>query len=96
MAVKTEPQVYRYLKAPLADYMEARDLTVRALQYKVSDNKFRVSHGTIGHLRNHTDRSVNKELAKRIAKALGVPYSILFVERSSNVQREVAPKGRAA
>lgn len=94
--VTIEPQVYRYLKAPLADYMEARDMTVRELQYKVSDDKYRVSRGTIGYLRLKTDRSVKKELAKRISKALGVPYNILFIEESSNVHREVAPKGKAA
>lgn len=94
--VTVEPQVYRYLKAPLAEYMDARGITVRELQYKVSDHKFRVSHGTIGHLRKNTDRAVNKELAKRISKALGVPYNILFVERTSNVHREVARPGRAA
>jgi len=94
--VTTEPEVYRYLKAPLADYMDARDMTVRELQYKVSDHKYRVSRGTIGHLRNNTDRSINKELAKRLVKALGVPYSILFVEKSSNVQREVARPEKVA
>ncbi len=95
--VTVEPQVYRYLKAPLAEYMEPRGITVRELQYKVSDHKYRVSHGTIGYLRLNTDRAVKKELAKRISKALGVPYNILFIERTSNVHREVArPKGKAA
>lgn len=95
--VTHEPQVYRYLKAPLAEYMEARDITVRDLQYKVSDHKYRVSRGTIGHLRNNTDRAINLELAKRLVKALGVPYNILFIEKTSNVHREGArPKGKAA
>lgn len=94
--VTVEPQVLIYLKAPLADYMDARGITVRALQHKVSDHKFRVSHGTIGHLRNSTRRPVKPELAKRLVKALDVPYSILFVERVSNVHREVARQEKVA
>ena len=94
--VTTEQKVEVKLKAPLADYMEARDMTVRELHYKVCDHKFKVSRGTIGHLRNNTDRAVKPELAKRLAKALGVPHSILFTIRSSTVQREVARQEKVA
>lgn len=94
--VTTEQKVEVKLKAPLAEYMEARDMTVRELHYKVCDHKFKVSRGTIGHLRKNRDRAVHPELAKRIAKALDIPHSILFTVKSSNVQREVAPKGKAA
>lgn len=88
--VTQEPKVEIRLRAPLAAFMDGRDMSVRDLQYKVNDRKHSWSHGTIGHLRKHADRSVNPELAKRIQKALDVPYSVLFVERLSTVQREVA------
>lgn len=93
--VTIEPKVEVRLRAPLGPFMTSRDLTVRGLQHKVSDHRFQVSHGTIGHLRKHADRSVDPELAKRLAKALDIPYSVLFVERISNVQREVARPGAA-
>lgn len=90
--VTTEPKVEVRLKAPLESFMDARGLTVRALQHKVSDHRYQVSHGTIGHLRKYTDRSVSPELAARLTKALDVPFSILFVERVSTVYREVAQR----
>jgi hypothetical protein len=74
----TEAVVRVRLKAPLATFMEARGMSVRDLQYKVSDRKASWSHGTIGHLRKHTDRAVDPELARRLAKALDVPYGLLF------------------
>ena len=91
-----EAKVEIRLKAPLGTYMDARGMSVRDLQYKVSDRKRSWSHGTIGHLRKHTDRSVDPELARRIVKALDVPYSVLFVERVSNVTREVNGNARRA
>lgn len=87
--VTVEPKVEVRLRAPLAEFMKGRRLTVRALQHKVSDHRRQWSKSTIGHLRKHTDRSVDPELADRLADALGVPYSFLFVERISNVHREV-------
>src|SRR5690606_13215280 len=78
LMVVTEPKVEVRLRAPLAVFMDARGMSVRDLQYKVNNREHAWSRGTVGHLRKHTDRSVNPILAKRIAKALDTPYAVLF------------------
>lgn len=87
--VVIEPKVEVRLKAPLASFMKSRRMSVRDLAYKVSDRKASWSPSTIGHLRKYTDRSVDPELAARICESLDLPFSVLFVERISNVAREV-------
>lgn len=72
----------------LVQCMDARDLTVRTLAERVG-----VSRSAIGHLRSGKRTSCSIPTAKKIGAALGVPYEVLFVERLSNVTREI---GRAA
>lgn len=96
--VVSEPKVELRTRGPLAPYMEMRGVTVRDLQVKVADSKRRWSRGTIGNLRKASHATVDRELARRIARALDFPFDVLFVARSSTVTRDVAPRrsGRAA
>lgn len=68
----------------LRDWMKLRDMTVRELAFKVG-----CSRGTIGDLRSGRRRMVSPENARRIAKALDVPESQLFIAQVSTVYREV-------
>ena len=74
------------LRAPLADVMRDKGLTVDALHAAVNaDGDRQWSRALIGHFRRHDDWTVNPDLAHRIADALDTPYGDLFVSR-----REVA------
>jgi hypothetical protein len=79
----------------LAQYMDHRDLSVRALAEKVDHiTRGRTkSRSTIGHLRSGARKTCDPVTAKAIERALDAPPGSLFVARLSTVQRE---KGRAA
>lgn len=68
----------------LRDVMKLRGITVRELAFKVG-----CSRGTIGDLRSGRRRAVSPDNARRIAKALDMPESMLFVAEVSTVYREV-------
>lgn len=62
----------------LCELLDERELSTRALARRVSDHSFSVSHQRIGQLRVGVFPHVAPELARRIAKALGVRVSSLF------------------
>lgn len=74
----------------LARWMRRRRVSVRELAFRVSTRKRTWSRGTIGNIRSGTQRYVDSDLADRIAEYLDVPWEEIFMERPSNVQREVA------
>lgn len=76
----------------LARWMKRRKISVRELAFKVSTRRQPWSHGTIGEIRAGNKRTVNTDLADRIAEVLDVPWDDLFMERSSTVYRETARK----
>lgn len=69
--------------AGLCQYMEYREMSVRALAEKVG-----CSHSTIGHLRTGERRYVRAAWAKGIEQALDAPRGSLFVVELSSLSRE--------
>lgn len=67
----------------LRQYMEFKDLNVRALATQAG-----VSHSTIGHLHSGARNTVRTENARKIEKALGCPPGLLFGAHASIVQRD--------
>ena len=62
----------------LCELLDAHGLSTRAFARRVSDHSFSVSHQRIGQLRVGVFPRVAPELARRIARALGVRVSVLF------------------
>lgn len=69
----------------LAQYMEHRDLSVRALAHKAG-----ISPALVGHLRSGKRNTCLPANAKVIERCLGAPPGSLFVPQISRVSREVA------
>lgn len=81
--------------ALFAQLMEHNGFTVRSLaeeatrQLRKSRSKEIVKRGTVGNLRSGYRNTCKPEVARVLAKCLGVPVEALFSGRVSKVQREV-------
>lgn len=71
----------------LAVYMEHRDFSVRSLADRTG-----IHRSTIGHLRSGRRRNINKDDAKKIARALDCPVEALFVARLSHVSQDTTSR----
>lgn len=84
-----------------AQLMEHNGFTVRGLadaataELRKSRSKEVVKRGTVGNLRSGYRSTCKPEVAKALAKCLGMPVAALFDNKVSNVQREVGQQ-RAA
>ena len=74
----------------LAEYMNYKGISVRELATRVG-----ASRATIGHLRSGERTYCDPALAKKIAKVLDAPQSLLFLPRASNVSREISNPDRS-
>ena len=93
MAITYETRTDWRTRGPgvLAGYMVMAGLTVRDLAALVGTSKTK-----IGALRSGADRTVSPELARKIARRLGVDPRHIFEPVSSIVHREVPPARRSA
>lgn len=78
-----------------AQLMEHNGFTVRGLadaataELRKSRSREVVKRGTVGNLRSGYRDTCKPEVAKALAKCLGMPVTALFDSKVSNVQREV-------
>lgn len=91
--IRNEWRLDMHLKSAqmLRQYMEFKDMNVRALAAQAG-----VSHSTIGHLHSGARNTVRPENARKIEKALGCPPGLLFEARASIVQRDSRSKSPQA
>lgn len=77
-----------------AQLMEHNGFTVRSLadaataELRKSRSREVVKRGTVGNLRSGYRNTCRPEVAKVLAKCLGMPVEALFAGKVSNVQRE--------
>lgn len=83
------PQVLADAMAYRGD-MKVRDLAGQSTaMLKKSAPRLQVSRSEIGHLRSGYRKRVKPEKAAAIAKVLGVPVGLLFVELVSNGSQDI-------